>query len=171
MNQIILEHYKIPSYFISFFNFSIPFIIEDKNYNEKDEISFRLDKSKQKILYKKGYEGIYINREEGYWIYWYENGQKESEGNYKDGKKDGFWIYWYENGQKDLEGNYKNGKKDGFWISWYENGKLNEMKESEGIWEYGKQDGFWVFWDKDNKKELEEYWENGKKRKNFYLLE
>ena len=31
---------------------------------------------------------------------YYENGQKESEGNVKDGEEDGIWTYWYENGQK-----------------------------------------------------------------------
>ena len=29
---------------------------------------------------------------------WYENGQKESEGHFKDGKWHGKWTYWYENG-------------------------------------------------------------------------
>ncbi len=28
----------------------------------------------------------------------YENGQKQTEGNYKDGKLDGKWTYWNENG-------------------------------------------------------------------------
>ena len=28
------------------------------------------------------------------------NGQKSMEGNYKDGKEDGLWVWWYENGQK-----------------------------------------------------------------------
>ena len=37
------------------------------------------------------------------------NGQKKSEGNYKDDKYDGKWTNWYENGQKRVEANYKNG--------------------------------------------------------------
>jgi len=43
--------------------------------------------------------------------WWYENGQKEYEGTYKDGKLDGKWTDWYENGQKKYEGIYKDGKK------------------------------------------------------------
>jgi len=54
---------------------------------------------------------------------WYENGQKEFEGNYKDGKLDGKWTLWHENGQKSAEVNYKDGKEDGKWTWWYENGQ------------------------------------------------
>ena len=45
----------------------------------------------------------------------YENGQKKSEGKFKDGKKEGKWTEWYGNGQIWSEGNYKDGKKDGKW--------------------------------------------------------
>jgi antitoxin component YwqK of YwqJK toxin-antitoxin module len=43
---------------------------------------------------------------------YYDNGQKKSEENYKDGKlvKE---TYWYENGQKKYEINYKDGERDG----------------------------------------------------------
>ena len=58
----------------------------------------------------------------------YENGQIESEKNYKDGKLDGKLTTWYSDGLKSLEGNYKDGKEDGKWTDWYENGQI----ESEG---------------------------------------
>ena len=35
---------------------------------------------------------------------------KKEETNYKDGKKDGLWNWWYENGQKEAELIYKDGK-------------------------------------------------------------
>ena len=54
---------------------------------------------------------------------YYENGQKEEEWTYKDGKRDGLYASWYENGQKWIEGTYKNGKKDGLHTEWYENGE------------------------------------------------
>ena len=44
----------------------------------------------------------------------YPNGQKEAEGNYKDGKLEGTIVFWHENGQKDGEVNYKDGKWDGY---------------------------------------------------------
>ena len=40
----------------------------------------------------------------------YENGQKKSEGNFKDGKKDGKRTSWNENGQIEVEENFKDGK-------------------------------------------------------------
>ena len=42
---------------------------------------------------------------------WYENGQKEAEINWKDGKEDGLETIWYENGQKREETIYKDGKE------------------------------------------------------------
>ncbi len=54
---------------------------------------------------------------------WYENGQKEAEAGYKDGKYDGFWTTWYEKGQKKSEVNFKDGKPDGLTVSWHENGQ------------------------------------------------
>jgi antitoxin component YwqK of YwqJK toxin-antitoxin module len=66
--------------------------------------------------------------------FWHENGQKEAEGNFKDGKADGLQTGWYENGQKQREGNFKDGKEDGVWTSWYE----NMQKEGERGWQDGK---------------------------------
>jgi len=39
----------------------------------------------------------------------HENGKKQSEGNFKDGKLDGLYTEWYENGQKKSERNFKDG--------------------------------------------------------------
>jgi antitoxin component YwqK of YwqJK toxin-antitoxin module len=64
----------------------------------------------------------------------YENGQKEEEVTYKDGKPDGKWIRWYENGQKIREGTYKDEEFDGKWTEWYENGQ----KAAEGTLKDGK---------------------------------
>ena len=54
---------------------------------------------------------------------YYENGQKEIEKTYKDGKLEGLWTQWYENGQKMGVGTFKDGKPDGLWTEWYQNGK------------------------------------------------
>jgi len=53
---------------------------------------------------------------------WYENGQKDSEGTFKNGKLDGKLIGWYENGQKHYEATYKNGKKHGKCTQWAPDG-------------------------------------------------
>ena len=52
---------------------------------------------------------------DGKWTWWYKNGQKEKEGNYKGMgrrylKKEGLWTTWYKNGQKFYEKIYKDGE-------------------------------------------------------------
>ena len=80
-------------------------------------------------------EGTYKNGEKyGLWTSWYKNGQKEFERTFKDGNKDGLYTQWYVSGQKRVEGTYKDGKKDGKWTKWYENGQ----KKSEEIFKDGK---------------------------------
>ena len=54
----------------------------------------------------------------------YENGQIESKGKVKDGKKDGKWTWWYENGQIKSEEHYKDGRRDGKWTHWHKNGRI-----------------------------------------------
>ena len=63
------------------------------------------------------YTGIYLCK--------YDNGQKEKEGRYKDGKLIGEWTVWYESGEIASEENYKNGKLDGKLIEWFQfNGQI-----------------------------------------------
>lgn len=59
--------------------------------------------------------------------WYYENGNKKSEGNYIDGEKDGFWTRWYENGVKEEQGNYLDDKEQGIWELWYPNGIMKEV--------------------------------------------
>ena len=62
-----------------------------------------------------------------------ESGQKEAEGNHKDGKADGFLVSWHENGQKLVEGNLKDGKPDGLSVTWHENGQnFSEINYKDG---------------------------------------
>ena len=91
-----------------------------------------------KVIYKNGdpWDGNLIN--------WYENGQNESEVNYKDGKEDGLWTKWYKNGQMEREETYKEGEEDGLGTSWYENGQ----KSSEGTYKDGKEISF-KMWNSD----------------------
>ena len=71
--------------------------------------------------HKKTRNGIEKVKEEIY----HENGQKEGEGTFKDGKREGKWSGWYENGQKEGEGTFKDGKLEGLVTGWYENGQKN----------------------------------------------
>ena len=44
-------------------------------------------------------------------VEYYENGQKQYERHFKNGKLDGLSTGWHENGQKELEILYKNGEE------------------------------------------------------------
>lgn len=109
----------------------------------------------------------------GHYTYYYENGNRSSEGEYKDGERNGFWQFWFEDGKKKSEGEIKNGLYEGHWKFYYENGnqksegyfindlRANEWKfweedgkiSSQGSYKDGKLDADWIYW-----------YENGKKR-------
>ena len=63
--------------------------IDEKNLMEKDGLKFETHKETP-------FNGKTVST--------YDNGQKELEGSYRDGKKDGEWTYWSENGRKDSSG-------------------------------------------------------------------
>ncbi len=50
--------------------------------------------------------------------YYYENGQVQQQGFFKDGKPDGQWIAYDMNGNKKSIGQYSNGQKAGKWFFW-----------------------------------------------------
>ena len=71
-------------------------------------------------------------------------------GRFKNGELEGFWKYYYKDGQLRNKGNYKNGKRDGLWETYYENGQLKTKGNyKEGIREvpveYYNEDGKLLF--------------------------
>jgi antitoxin component YwqK of YwqJK toxin-antitoxin module len=46
---------------------------------------------------------------------WYENGNKNSEAKYVQGKEDGKYRVWHENGKPYIKGQYDMGRKIGVW--------------------------------------------------------
>ena len=89
----------------------------------------------------------------------YENGQKEKERRYIDGKLIGKSTTWYENGQKKSEANYKNGKLDGKSTWWNKRGQKIRQKEYKS----GKLDGKLIEWFQFNGEiKREENYKNGK---------
>ena len=80
----------------------------------------------------------YLNKN----INYYDNGEKWSEGNYKEGKIDGLYTFYYKNGQKSYEENYKDGIKVGLWTGWDQNGQ----KSSERFYKNGKVEGLENYW-------------------------
>ena len=88
---------------------------------------------------------------------WYENGQKNFEGTYRNGLKEGLNTSWKENGEKSFESNYTNHKRNGPWMSWYDNGQKN----SEGMYKDGKVDGLEIYWYQNGQKYREVSFING----------
>lgn len=78
--------------------------------------------------------------------FFYENGQKRMEGEYnREGKKDGKWTYWYENGNKWSEGYFSEGLNHKERTTWHENGNLHYT----GVYDKGKRVGVWKFYNEE----------------------
>lgn len=90
----------------------------------------------------------------GYNVFYYENGNKSSEGTMVDGKPDGYWKTYYENGILKSEGNRENFLLDSTWRFYDEEGKL-VMKIN---YEAGKKSGLRVSYRKNEI--VEENFEN-----------
>jgi antitoxin component YwqK of YwqJK toxin-antitoxin module len=73
--------------------------------------------------------------------FWH-NGQKKSRGKYKLGKKEGEWEFYYNQFTLSSKGLYKNDLKEGPWNSFWENGAL----KSQGTFAAGKETGTWKEW-------------------------
>ncbi|HBS87115.1 MAG: hypothetical protein A2W91_02765 [Bacteroidetes bacterium GWF2_38_335] len=97
--------------------------------------------------------GYYVDgREDGEWVYGYENGQTMSKGTFKAGKESGKWLSWFEDGAKKSELNYDNGDN----TVWYRNGNI-EMK---GKLVDSKKEGLWIFNYEDGTKKMEGTYSN-----------
>jgi|AntAceMinimDraft_14_1070370.scaffolds.fasta_scaffold10487_4 antitoxin component YwqK of YwqJK toxin-antitoxin module len=73
-------------------------------------------------------DGVFyeVNSEEpftGRAVAWYENGQKEGESVFLNGRPHGKSTGWYENGQKEVEKEARHGKRIGKTKRWKENGE------------------------------------------------
>jgi antitoxin component YwqK of YwqJK toxin-antitoxin module len=77
-----------------------------------------------------------MNRE-GQWRGWHSNGQQESLGSYKNGKKEGNWVHWHPNGQVSGEHEFKNGIQHGRWVWRSLDGTL--IPSLSGIYKAGKK--------------------------------
>ncbi|WP_276131758.1 toxin-antitoxin system YwqK family antitoxin [Polluticoccus soli] len=88
-----------------------------------------------------------LKTKDGYFISYHENGQMESEGYNKNGKREGHWIGYYKSGVKEYEGEMRDDKWNGDFVSYHDNGK----KQSEGTRLNGAYNGFWKWYAEDGK--------------------
>ena len=107
--------------------------------------------------------------------YWYNNGQKQKEGTYRNGLWNGKWTYWNKEGIRYAEGQFSNGKLHGVYNWYYDNGKKfkqeafkngirhgkstqfyeNGWKQIEGEYVEGKRFGIWTFYNEDRTIDVE----------------
>jgi antitoxin component YwqK of YwqJK toxin-antitoxin module len=100
----------------------------------KKEKVVKIDSTGKEIEYWKFYyengnlkkEGV---EKTGMWIFYSEAGQKESETHFVNDIRDGHAIYFWPNGNKKREGEYKNGKQHGLWTDFKENGDTASILE------------------------------------------
>ncbi len=62
--------------------------------------------------------------------YYYDNGQIQQQGHFKDGKLEGSWTSYDANGNKASIGDYSKGEKTGKWFFW-SNKSLSEVDYSK----------------------------------------
>lgn len=64
------------------------------------------------------YSSLTPEIQEGYFIWYYDNGRKFVEGNYVHGQREGIWTFWYPDGLKKQEIRFLPGKPDEFVFRW-----------------------------------------------------
>lgn len=104
---------------------------------------------------------------DGYFEWYFENGQLKHKGNYINGKETGQHLWYNENGNIAAVENYINGKYNGTYQEYYANGKLKDKssfvngfqngwteyyredgsKHSEGNFKNDNKDGIWKYYD------------------------
>ncbi len=111
-----------------------------------------------------------IYHDNGEWESYYENGQLEAKGVYKDWALNGEFLTYYENGQPQVKCSFINGNLDGEFLLYYENGQLKEKdiyKNGEPDWEFvtyyenGQLRLKWNYKDGEPDWEFVTYYENG----------
>lgn len=89
-------------------------------------------------------------------ITYYENGNKKSEYEYKNGKKHGKFAKWYESGEKEEEGELFEDNDHGTITHWYKDGKV------KGKGTFDKGTGTWTEYYPDGRKKAVGTYKDGK---------
>lgn len=115
---------------------------------------------------KKKREGEYRDgQRQGLWTSWYDDGQTESIGSYKEGKSHGHSVVYYPNGKKQEEGEYREDEQDGLWTTWYDNGQ----KKVEARFVANRPVGRTVSWYESGQKKSEQEYDAQHKETGHWL--
>lgn len=77
-------------------------------------------------------------KREGFWVIRNSFGEKSAVGIFKNGREDGLWEYYSYGGQRIYRGHYKNGSREGFWDGYHGNDQLWVLNKYNN----GMKDGF-----------------------------
>jgi len=102
------------------------------------------------------YRSIRPDYKEGLFTYWYENGNKQAECEYKDNELNGHYSEWYENGSQKTSQYFKKGILNGTYQSWNNdsNPKLNVQYVD------GKRHGYFISYYPNGKPVRKDLYEN-----------
>ncbi len=97
---------------------------------------------------------------------WREDGSKEAQGHYQQGKKNGSWTFYFPNGSAREQGAFAHGEKNGPWKHWLENGEL----AAQGSYLSDLAEGVWVYFDPSGAvdSELTGVYENGQRISSWF---
>lgn len=127
--------------------------------------------SNKRIQMQGTFSSIDPDVKEGYFEWYFINGQLQNKGSFSHNKKIGEHVWYYDNGNLDLVEHYKDGILEGEYSEYYSKGNLkskskflkgiqegwttyyyeNSKIQSEGIFKNGERNGIWKYYSEDGK--------------------
>lgn len=93
-------------------------------------------------------EGEFVNGiPDGKWKYFYENGTVQLIANFNNGIEEGKWQWFSDDNSLIREGSFKNGLEHGTWTQYYANNNISDS----GSYYLGRQHGDWIYFYEDGK--------------------
>lgn len=74
------------------------------------------------------YSSLQPEIQEGYFVWYFESGQKFVEGNFVHGQREGIWTFWYPDGQKKQEVKFLPGKNEDYVYKWRSRREKNSVE-------------------------------------------
>jgi len=93
----------------------------------------------------------------GLYIRWFDNGNKEYEATYRHGKLHGVERAWHRNGRLWTENQYQDGRRHGTFLAWDEEGRRRKQEQYRNDQPHGE----WVVWDPEGRVKWRAAFENG----------
>ena len=121
--ELVQEYINLGSYHSA----AVRYYLKEKSTLDQHEKELQNEKSKP-VYSNKVYEDYSINsdKKDGYYTSFYQNGNKKTEGLFKNGAKDELWVEYYENGSMEKKHFYTKDKKTGEYTYYHSNGVIEE---------------------------------------------